>query len=359
MNKEKPHAQEINNEGNEDNTSANQQEQDIFLIIDEMDSYGQYQSGDWTDLKRNEVHLMMSLKPIGSLSYDKTEPIELNFPDDIDHLQFTRVYRCTQTILEFYKTIVKRLHTEPSTARFNSYSTAYNPGHEIFGDLPEILFLPQCETGKYGNRDNPVMHNFKIFTNKIRTIALLWRLQKKLAPIKITVIIDFFGKQECKMWLAKELEAIGISEAFYLKVIGECRGMEFPSIVTISGDSINGTANQIIDTWTRVTTCLSIIHVADHQGHAFRRLLGDAVNDNVAKIAEEQEMKFSDFQKRYANDPQETDWFIKQAEEQESYLTHQIINQNLQQEKLSEIYNEYLNISSYLTQVRDLAKHPV
>ena len=59
-------------------------------------------------------------------------------------------------------------------------------------------------------------------------------------------------------------------------------------------------------------------------GKLFHSGLEDAAINNVAKKAEEQEMKFSDFHKRYANDPQETDWFIKQVKKQASYLVHQL-----------------------------------
>ena len=203
---------------------------------------------------------MMALKPVGGGLYSpySTKQIELKFKD-IDHLQLTRVYRCTKTILDFYKTVVKKLLTEPEAHKFNSYSTSYNPGHDICGDRPEILFLPECKkcnnsVQKTTPCRDPVMHNLNIFTNKTRILAFLWRLQKKLKPMKITVIIDIYGKQKCMMWLKQELEAIGISESFDIKLIGECRGMEFPSVVTISGEFVCG--DILFDTWTRVTTSL-------------------------------------------------------------------------------------------------------
>ena len=50
-------------------------------------------------------------------------------------------------------------------------------------------------------------------------------------------------------------------------------------------------------------TCLSVIHIANSSDHAFNSGLLDAMNENVAKYAEEQEMMFSDFIKNYANYP--------------------------------------------------------
>ena len=78
--------------------------------------------------------------------------------------------------------------------------------------------------------------------------------------------------------------------------------------------------NLTVDTWTRVTANLSLIHICDPieilnlihgmepKDKLFRSGLEDAAKNNVAKKAEDQEMEFSDFHKKYANDPQETDW---------------------------------------------------
>ena len=93
------------------------------------------------------------------------------------------------------------------------------------------------------------------------------------------------------------------------------------------------------------------------------------MNDNVAKIAEEQEMVFSDFHKKYANDPQVHHWFIELYRKQESYLIHQLkqkthyrdhhpipelnVPKAQWKQELDELQNEIMNISSDLPQVSD------
>ena len=304
-NKEEPNSQEISEERNKVN--ANNSQHDIFLLLDEVPCNSSYDgSGDWSGLKRNEVHLMMALKPI--VDFDLfwfgfgavSASIELHFSDDMENLQLNRVYRCTQFILSFYKTVVKRMKADEYGTTFNSFSaTSYEPGHEIFGDLPEILLFPQCyQCLSYCVQ--PWTHNLMEFTKKTKILALLKRLQTKLKPMRITVIIDIrFEKQKCIEWLIEELEEKGMAEAFDVKVIEECRGMEFPAVVTITGrlDS-----SLIIDTWTRVTSSMSVIHVDSGINKAFKNGLEDAMKNNVAKKAEEQDMRLRDFHRKYDND---------------------------------------------------------
>ena len=140
--------------------------------------------------------------------------------------------------------------------------------------------------------------------------------------MRITVIIDFLnGRKMCIDWLTKELEAKGIADTIDVKVKEECRGMEFPAVITITGfGGIKSPESQIIDAWTRVTSCLGIIHVNDRVYQAFQKGLQDAMKQDVAKQAEEQEMKVMDFEKKYANDPQGKAWFIKDVKKEELHL---------------------------------------
>ena len=302
-------------------------------------------SGDWSGLKQNGVNLMMALKPIGEpTGHASNKQIQLNFPDNMEHLQLNRVYRCTQTILNFYKSVVKKLDANPFVTKFNSWSAnLYNPGHEIYGDLPEVFLLPKCQQCA-DNCKSPLTHSLKKPTNKTKILALLHRLHIKLKPLRITVLIDInFEKKECVKWLTKEfsqftcldflsseikvkdpntlcistpleLDAKGTEEAFDIKVIEECRGMEFPALVTItfggystySGISI--TSPLIVDSWTRVTSCLCIIHVDDGFSKAFKNGLEDALKNNVAKKVEEQEMMIGYLKKNYSNYPKEKAW---------------------------------------------------
>ena len=214
------------------------------------------------------------------------------------------------------------------------------PIYEIFGDLPEVFLLPKCQKCA-DNCKSPLTHSLKKLTNKTRILALLNRLHTKLKPLRITVIIDIdFEKQECVKWLTEEfsqftcldflsseikvknpnplciskpveLDVKGADEAFYVKVIEECRGMEFPALVTISYGGYSGissTSPLIIDSWTRVTSYLCIIHVDDGFSKAFKNGLEDTLKNNVAKKVEEQDMMIGDFKKKYSNYPKEKAW---------------------------------------------------
>ena len=98
----------------EDQTS-----QDIFLLVDEVPcnsdpGFGNIfwgsSSGDWKGLKTNGVNLIMALKPIDNSSIlSRKKTIDLHFPEDIAHLQLSRVYRCTKNIAEFYQKIVTHI----------------------------------------------------------------------------------------------------------------------------------------------------------------------------------------------------------------------------------------------------------
>ena len=79
---------------------------------------------------------------------------------------------------------------------------------------------------------------------------------------------------------------------FLVKTIEECRGLEFPVLVTISNEgniALDLSEASIIDAWTRVTTSLFIIHMEYKYG-PLNDGLKDALENQVALIAEEQEI---------------------------------------------------------------------
>ena len=70
--------------------------------------------------------------------------------------------------------------------------------------------------------------------------ALLRRIQKKVIAEdeKITVIVNTgTDKRKCVKWLENELEKNCISNVD-VKTIEQCRGMEFPTLVTITNTDI-------------------------------------------------------------------------------------------------------------------------
>ena len=212
---------------------------DIFLLLDEVPcnsdnaisklAWGK-SSGDWRGLNSNGVHLMMALRPLGEgdtrgvftglADYILSkENLDLLFPTHLMQIKLRRMFRCTQSIGRFHEQVVKGIkmcYTNLSP-NVNSNSISYIPGHEIYGDIPEILLLPKCPCKSHCK--NPMEHLFTLHKTKI--FALLKRVQKKLGPTKITVIIDLEGRSMCTLpghsqlqciqskcisWLKEELE---------------------------------------------------------------------------------------------------------------------------------------------------------
>ena len=188
--------------------------------------------------------------------------------------------------------------------------------------------------------------------------------------MRITAIIDIgFENQECIEWLIEELEEKGMAEAFDVKDIKDCRGMEFPAVVTISAGLAGYASNvesspPVIDSWTRVTSSMSLIHVDNGFDSTFKRGLEDAMKDNVAKKAEEQDVRLRDFHRKYAYDQHGKDKFFSQALKKARYLAHcvnldrsnsHLINRL--NNELVEVQNEIMHIISDLPSVFDSKKY--
>ena len=244
---------------------------------------------------------MMALKPIenagskGFFSYlldkilSRKIGVDLCFPEDIAHLQLSRIYRCTKNIAEFYEAIVTHINKPGLTGidyGFNRSSISYSPGHEIHGDYPEVLLLPKCICFRYCK--NPVEHLLQ--ADKTQILAMLKRIQSKFSVSEVTVLIDTLkDQQKCVNWLKAELiKENGNIGKIVFKTIRECRGLEFPVLLTISDGSYFGTASTTLDAWTRVTASLFIIQMEDEYSAEVRGLK-DCLKKQVAKQAEEQE----------------------------------------------------------------------
>lgn len=143
-----------------------QQPKDIFFLLDEVpcnSDNGSFKlawgksSGDWRGLNSNGVHLMMALRPLGEgdtrgiftglADYILSkENLDLLFPTHLMQIKLRRMFRCTQSIGRFHEQVVKGIkmcYTNLSP-NVNNNSISYIPGHEIYGDNPEILLLPKC-----------------------------------------------------------------------------------------------------------------------------------------------------------------------------------------------------------------------
>ena len=286
-----------------------QNSQHIFLLLDEVpcnsdpgfdNMFSGRPSGDWKSLKTNGVNLMMVLKPVdnsgfkGVYSYliDKTisrkTVIDLCLPDDIAHLQLSRIYRCTKNIAEFYEEMVTHLNKPDIGVNYgmNSSSMFYSSGHEIHGDRPEVLLLPKCNC--FGYCRNPMEHLLQ--ANKTKILSMLKRIQSKFTVLEITVVIDTLkDEQKCVNWIKTELTKENDTICnIVIKTIGQCRGLEFPVLLVISFGNYYGSFSSTLDAWTRVTTSLFIIQ-RDNDYSSVSRGLKACLKKQVAKEAEEQE----------------------------------------------------------------------
>lgn len=206
-------------------------------------------SGNWTGLKPNGVNLLIALKPVSNCRkgvvaafWSGNKGVHLCFPEELEHLELCRIYRSTQQISRFYEAVLTKINTSSNfdTFQINNSSNSFTPGHEILGEPPEVLILPQCPCiGRIVvDCGNPQEHLMAVHVTKI--FALLRRIQKKVIAEdeKITVIVDTdTDRKKCVKWLENELEKNCISNVD-VKTIEQCRGMEFPTLVTISQGQI-------------------------------------------------------------------------------------------------------------------------
>ena len=206
---------------------------DIFLFLDEVPCNSNWgtvnllwgkPSGDWTGLNNSGVNLMMALQPINDNFHQKgfltdlldkfqkkDSSLKVSFPQDIPQIKLDRVFRCTQNITKFYEVITNEMSTLSligyynRNASFNSDSLSYSVGHDIHGNLPEILLLPQCDC--FWSCKFPLEH---IFTrHKTKILGLIRRVKSQIKSQKLTVITETEQcKEACELWLKEQLQGV-------------------------------------------------------------------------------------------------------------------------------------------------------
>ena len=228
---------------------------------------------------------MMAFTPIeepfsrGLSKMRKEEGVKIQLPTNISELKLHRVYRCSQDILKFHEGIAKRINKSPlAYSKLNSSSLAPTTGHEIYGNKPEVFFLPSCRC--FYPCSKPVSHLMVKHWTKILQVL---NSAKKCAGKKITIVIATAKKDiKCVQWIKQELEKQNFVDDFDVKTIDQCRGNEYGTLVAIFNSSnsrggffpwLQGQYSQnhtqgrpnhyVMDVFTRVTTSLFIIHMND------------------------------------------------------------------------------------------------
>ena len=260
-----------------------------------------HSSGNWRSIQLNGSHLMMAFKPTANgtvrgfinIYVDKfisrESLIDLHHPNNLVELKLIRLYRCTQCIAQFYKCMIKRYRNSSFTRIENRSCVSFIHGHQIFGKPPEVLLLPQCNCFLYCK--TPLKH--LLISNKAKIMKLLKRIQSETKSMQVTVIVNVYSSShECINWLKEVLRKENPSNSVQVKAIEDCRGLEFPALVTISNDTMWGSRihddSSVIDAWTRVTSILIVINF-DSKHHIFSEGLKDALKSKVAHRAVEQE----------------------------------------------------------------------
>jgi hypothetical protein len=110
----------------------------------------------------------------------------------------------------------------------------------------------------------------------------------------MVVLIDAFpDSKECAAFLTEEVAKSDISTNVSVKVIEECRGLEFKALLTINTDSNKGARtlgdSSVMDAWTRVTSSLFIIHM-ECKNSKLTSGLKVALKSQLARPALEQEV---------------------------------------------------------------------
>ena len=202
-------------------------------------------SGDWTGLNWDGINFMMALKPTQEGSntgifnlfynawYSIGNSLDLNFPENIPHLNLQRIFRCTENIRMFFEVIVKNLNNKYViySESINSNAISFKSGHEIYGATPEIIFLPKCNC--FGNCKTPLEHIF--ISHKTRIFAILKRISSTLKSKNLVVILTVGPEtQKCVDWLNQELSIKSTLKNVDVKTIEQSRGLEFPALLTIS-----------------------------------------------------------------------------------------------------------------------------
>ena len=232
----------------------------------------------------------------------KRKGIDACFPYHLAELKLNRIFRCTYNITKFYEVILKSTNQSNFHiySKINSNSTSCFPGHEVYGERLEILLLPQCLC--FDKCYTPMKHLF--LQHKSKIIAFMKRALVKNLKTELTIIIDTFpSSEECIIFLREEVVKNNLSRHVIVKDIAACRGLEYPSLMTITNDANRGGRtygdSSTIEAWTRVTSSLFIIHM-EGKYSKLSNGLKDSIKRQLAKKAEEHEnFTYSIFKEMY------------------------------------------------------------
>ena len=254
------------------------------LLVDELPPLtGDWKSScDWSGADTRGLRLVLAAQPTANTTSSGT-PVP---PPGLTLLTLERVFRCTQRILLLLTHILQHLQSSNTTFGRPSFPlAAAGPGHEIPGDLPELLLLPRCScTYTYCNTPLQCLYSPHWPT----LLAVLTRLHEEGVGMQDTVLMLHPGDQEaeCRAWVEGEVAGQPHLRGLRVKTAPEFRGSEAEVVVWCGrGAFTNITA---LDTCTRATSRLLLI--SQHHGgiDSFHRALESALQAGLATPAREQ-----------------------------------------------------------------------
>ena len=254
------------------------------LLVDELPPLtgDTFSSSDWSGADTRGLRLVLAAQPTtNTTTSSSVTPVP---PPGLTLLTLERVFRCTQRILLLLTHILQQLESSSTPYGKPSFPLAdAGPGHEIPGDLPELLLLPRCSCTSCFT---PLRCLYSPHWPTL--LAVLTRLHEEGVGMQDTVLMLNPVDQEakCRAWVEGEVAGQPHLRGLRVKTAPEFRGSEAEVVVWCSGGSLNTTTT--LDTCTRATSRLLLICQPYSDGGSFHRALESALQAGLATPAREQ-----------------------------------------------------------------------
>jgi len=255
------------------------------LLVDELTpKTGDCTSAcDWSGLDTWGIICILCIQPT-SPSWSPTwkptkNPLALTLPPSLNLLILERVFRCTHKILNLLSHILQKMDQliKPS------FPLSHVPGHEVTGDLPEVLLLPRCPcTGPWCTI--PQAHLLQATWASI--MSLLIRVHREGVQVKDMLLMLSPGNQdaECLAWAKGEIAGNTDMRDLRVRSADLFRGSEAEVVIWCCRGEW---CSSILDACSRATSRLLLISQPDGSS-ILHGALEEACRLGKARLAVEQ-----------------------------------------------------------------------
>jgi hypothetical protein len=251
----------------------------LHLLVDEFPC-----RGDLSKLQTHGVITALAVQPATS-SPSSTAPV-VAAPAGMELLELLRQYRYNLATGAFLARVVKGWEAASSSRHLSTVPGREVPGHQLCGDLPECVILPECSCSTYCCMD-PAQHLLRDQWAALQ--ALLARLVREGVAHRLTIIVDTWNKAaECQQWLQTELAGRPELSGLQVVTVDQFRGLEAEILLWI-GD---GDFSTMLDSCSRVTGRLLLVPLAvtGDDTYNMQSALTAACREGRARWAPEQQM---------------------------------------------------------------------